>query len=281
MKISMMTYTMARGLKEGEKFDLKAFCEFTRQLNLDAIDWVTTYGYEPQEIRKITDDYRLKNICYTFQCDLNYPTAAERASGRDQFKRGVETALILGADKIMLPVKGKPELSREQSFRNVVSGLQEVIEFARNLAVVVTVEHFPAPTSPFITSKDLNRAVKEVPGLRITYDNGNVTTGGETAAEGFRRSAEYIVHVHFKDFAICSEDAPGARPCLDGKYRRAVLVGDGDVDQVEALRAMKAFGYAGYINFEYEGREYTPREATIEGVRRMRKMLASLDSSAP
>jgi len=279
MNISMMTYTMARGLEKGEKFNLQALCEFTRELRLDSIDWVTTYGYNPQEVRRITDDYGLKNICFTFQCALNFPTPAERAPGRDQFKRGVETALILGADKIMLPVKGKPELSRQQSFHNVVSGLQEVIEFAERMGVLVTVEHFPSPTSPFITSADVNRAIKEIPALRITYDNGNVTTGGETAAEGFRRSAEYIVHAHFKDFALCSEDAPGARPYLDGKYRRAVLVGDGEVDQIGALRAMKEWGYAGYINFEYEGTEYTPREATIKGVHRMREMMASLDSS--
>lgn len=279
MNISMMTYTMARGLQKDEKFDVKALCEFTRQLNLNSIDWVTTYGYHPREIRRITDDYGLENICFTFQCALNFPTPAERIGGRDQFKRGVETAIILGADKIMLPVKGRQGLSRKESFRNVVSGLQEVIEFAEQLGVLATVEHFPSPISPFVTSADINRAVREVPGLRITYDNGNVTTGGETAAEGFRRSAEYIVHAHFKDFAICSEDAPGARPCLDGKYRRPVLVGDGDVDQMEALRAMKEWGYAGYINFEYEGSEYTPREATIEGVRRMREMMAALDSS--
>jgi hydroxypyruvate isomerase len=48
---------------------------------------------------------------------------------------------------------------------------------------------------------------------------------------------------------------------------------------MEALKAMKEGGYAGYIDFEYEGREYTPRQATIEGVRRMREMMASLDSS--
>ena len=279
MNISMMTYTMARGLQKDERFDVKALCEFTRELNLDSIDWVTTYGYDPREIRRITDDYELKNICFTFQCALSFPMPPERAPGRDQFKRGVETAVILGADKIMLPVKGKPGFSREQSFWNVVAGLQEVIEFAEQLGVLVTVEHFPSPTSPFITSADVNRAVKEVPGLRITYDNGNVTTGGETAAEGFRRSAEHIVHAHFKDFAICLEDAPGARLCLDGKYRRPVLVGDGDVDQMEAMRAMKEWGYTGYIDFEYEGGEYTPREATIEGVRRMRQMMASLDSS--
>jgi len=276
MKISMMTYTMARGLKQGEKFDVKGLCEFTRQLSLDAVDWVTTYGYEPREIRRITDGFGLTNICYTFFCDLNFATPAERATGRDAFKKGIETAVVLGADKVMLPIGGKQNLTREQSFRNWIEGLREVIDFADAAKVTVTIENFPHYLSPFIVSADVNRAVAEIPQLRITYDNGNVITGGEPAPEGFIRSAKYVVHSHFKDFTACKEGDRGAMRCLDGKFRRAVLVGDGEVDQVGCLRAMKQHGYAGCINFEYEGYEYTPRDATIEGVRRLREWIASL-----
>lgn len=273
MKISMMTYTIARALSKGESFDVKALCEFTIKLKIDAIDWVTTYGYDPHEIRKITDNFGLKNICHTFSCDLNFPSSAERSSGRNTFEKGIETALVLGADKVMLPVPGKKHFTREQSFRNVITGLKEVISFADKAGVTVTIENFPNYLSPFITSSDVNRAVGEIPQLRITFDNGNVTTGGESAREGFLNSAPYIIHAHFKDFAICAENSPGAIRCLDGKFRRPVLVGDGNVDQVETIKIMQESGYKGYINFEYEGTEYTPRDATIEGIRRMREWI--------
>jgi len=273
VKISMMTYTMARGRKKDEKFDVKGLCEFTRELGLDAVDWVTTYEYDPREIRQVTDDYGLKNICHTFSCDLNFPSPHERAPGRDRFKRGIDAALVLGADMVMLPVKGREGLSREQSRSNVIAGLKEVVGFAEDAGVTVTVEHFSSPTAPFIVSADVNGAVAEVPQLRVTYDNGNLTTGGETAADGFFNSARYIVHAHFKDFARCSESDPGARRYLDGNWYRAVLVGDGDVDQAGSVRAMKKCGYQGYINFEYEGSDYSPREATIEGVRRIRELI--------
>ena len=276
MKISMMTYTMARGMKPGEKFDVAGLCRFARELGLEAVDWVSTYGYAPREIRKVTDEYGLRNICHTFFCDLNSPTSDGRAPGRDAFQLGIETALILGAPLVMLPVPGKKEFSREQSFQNVAAGLKEVIGFADRAGVTVTVENFPSPFSPFIVSADVNRAVAELPQLRITYDNGNVTTGGESAPDGFLRSAPYVVHAHFKDFRVCAETDRGAFRCLDGEFRRAVLVGDGDVDQIGALKAMKKLGYQGHINFEYEGAEYTPREATIEGVRRLREWMASL-----
>ncbi|HCU34048.1 MAG TPA: hypothetical protein DGT21_00985 [Armatimonadetes bacterium] len=276
MRISMMTYTMARGLAEGEQFDAVALCEFTRELGLDAIDWVRTYQYTPEEIRTITDDYGLENVAHTFFADFNFPTAEERAPAREAFKQGVDAAVTLGAKIVMLPVSGKDGLTRDESRRNVIAGLQEVIDYADGAGVTVTIENFPHHLSPFIVSSDVNAAVAEIPQLRVTFDNGNVTTGGELAPDGFRNSAEYIVHAHFKDWKACEPDAPGARIGMDGKYRRAVLVGDGDVDQVGCIRAMAEHGYTGCINFEYEGSEYTPREATIEGVRRMREWIASV-----
>ncbi len=274
MKISMMTYTMSRGVKDMDDFDAVELCEFTRELGLEAIDWVRTYGYDPKELRQITDDHGLRNICHTFFCDLNFRHSDERAEGRDDFKRGIEAAVALGADKVMLPVSGKTEFTRAESRQNVIAGLKEVIGFADDAGVTVTVENFPHHLSPFIVSADVNAAIDEIPQLRVTFDNGNVTTGGEDAPDGFLNSAEYVVHAHFKDWKVCSPDDPGARIGMDGNYRRAVLVGDGDVDQVGCIQAMADYGYDGYINFEYEGSELTPREATIEGVRRMREWIA-------
>ena len=65
MRISMMTYTMARELQPGEKFDAVGLCEFCKELNIDAIDWVTVYHYEPAELRRITPSH---HICFTEAC---------------------------------------------------------------------------------------------------------------------------------------------------------------------------------------------------------------------
>jgi sugar phosphate isomerase/epimerase len=277
MQISMMTYTMARGLQKDEQFDAKGLCEFCHELDIDVIDWVSTYHYDAAQLRTITDDYGLKNVVHTFSADFNFATAEERKPAAETFKQGIEAAVTLGADIVMLPVSGKEEFSRDEARDNYLTGLEQAIGFADDAGVTVTVENFPHYLSPFITSADVNAAVARIPQLRVTFDNGNVTTGGETAAEGFNNSAQYIVHAHFKDWKICSPDEPGARVFLDGQYRRAVLVGDGDVDQLGGLKAMADYGYDGCINFEYEGSELTPREATIEGVRRMREWMAQVE----
>ena len=64
MKISLMSYTLAAVL--GGRTRFVALCELARKLNLDGIDWVTIYDFHPKEVAKVTADYGLKNICYTF-----------------------------------------------------------------------------------------------------------------------------------------------------------------------------------------------------------------------
>jgi sugar phosphate isomerase/epimerase len=102
--------------------------------------------------------------------------------------------------------------------------------------------------------------VREVPGLKVTYDNGNAA-GGEDPAESFRKCAAHVAHAHFKDWDIRDTLADGYRAMLDGRYGKAALIGEGSVNQKACLAAMRAAGYQGCINLEYEGNVYTPAEA--------------------
>ncbi|MCK4244981.1 MAG: sugar phosphate isomerase/epimerase [Candidatus Omnitrophica bacterium] len=269
----MMSYTMARG-DWGKKPEIKKLCQFTRELGLEGIDFVTTYGVAPKEVRKITDDYGLKTVCYTFFADINFPDEKDRQPGLDKIKEGIEAALILGADKIMLPIKGKDGLSREGSRRNVVTGLKEAVEVGKAAGVIVTVEHFPDFRSPFIVSTDVNKALKEIPDLKITFDSGNVLTGGEEPVRAFLNSKDSIVHTHFKDWTL-STDKKGLKG-LDGRYYSPALIGEGIVDHKSVLRAMKRAGYGGYINLEYEGNKYSPTEAMVKGLKTLQDIMSEI-----
>jgi len=264
MKFSMMSYTMARG-EWGKNPDAVALCRFTRELGLDGVDWVTTYGLDPAEIRKIMDDHGLKTVCHTFGADLNFPDRKEREAGLEAIRKGIEIAVTLGTDKIMLPIGGKEGLTREESRRHVIAGLADAVVLARNAGVTVTVEHFPNRLSPFIVSADVNEAVREVPDLKVTFDSGNVLTGGEDPAAGFENSRGSIVHAHFKDWILSagSDGLAGA----DGRRYTPALIGEGILDHRAILQAMKKSDYRGYINIEYEGDLYTPEEATRRALR--------------
>lgn len=272
MKIAMMSYTMARG-EWGQSADIAALCRLTQELRLDGIDWVTTYGHSPSDVQRITNDFGLKNICHTFFASLQSPDAKERRVGLDQVREGLEVAAALGADKVMLPLPGRPELPREETRRYALEELPAAVEMGQALGITVTIEHFPGATSPFVTAADMDEAVRAVPGLKITYDNGNILTGGEDPAEAYRHSAEDIVHAHFKDFELADEGLLG----LDGRRYRGALVSEGLVDPWPCLQAMHEGGYAGYIDFEYEGTKYTPEEAMRKAVPRLQEMIERLN----
>lgn len=273
MKLSVMSYTLSRRVKASD-FDMVAMCRLTRELGLDGIDMVTTYGRDPRQIRRLLDDHGLKTVCHTFSADLNHPDAAARQAGLDAVKRGIEASVTLGTDKIMVVTPGRAGVPRDVSWRQWIAGLQEAMPLACQAGLTMTIENFPGADSPFVVSSDVLEAIREVPGLKLTFDNGNVLTGGEDPAESFRKCAEHVVHAHFKDWKVVAE--PEGFKGLDGRRYEGALIGEGIVDHRRCLSAMKKAEYKSYINIEYEGSLYPPDEATRRAATYLQKWIATL-----
>lgn len=274
MKISVMSYTLSRRaeFKNNISEALLKMCRLAQELKIDGIDLVTIYGHDPKIIRQLLDEHGLKTICYTFSGSaLNAESCAERTAGVDAVKTGIDTALALGTDKIMIITPGKKGVPRDISRRNYIRGLQECAGLARQAGLTMTIENFPGAACPFVISSDVLEAVREVPGLKLTYDNGNVVMGGEEPAASFRRCAEHIVHVHFKDWDLL-KNGNGVEG-LDGRQYAAALVGEGIIDHAACIKAMQEAGYSGYINIEYEGNKYPSDEATRKATRYLQDLI--------
>ncbi|NLC11864.1 MAG: sugar phosphate isomerase/epimerase [Firmicutes bacterium] len=272
MKISLMSYSLARG-SWGQEPDLVALCELAREIGVDGIDWVTVYNFDPKEVAKVTADYGLKNVCYTFFAHIHHADPDIRAEATEKLKRGFEVASILGSDKIMLPLLGMDGQSRELTQELALEKLAEAVSLAEPYKITVTVEHFHGTQAPFITTEDMKKATAAVPGLKVTYDNGNVYTAGEDPAEAFWAIKDHIVHAHFKDWEVVEE---GKTRGLDGRCYKPALIGEGVVEPLPCLRAMKKAGYDGYINMEYEGTEYDPKDAIVKGTKYLQALIESL-----
>jgi sugar phosphate isomerase/epimerase len=253
----MMSYTMAR---RPDLFSIRSMLELTKELGLDAIDYVTLHDTPAAELRRMTDAFGVAVACHTFIADLNFANPRERQPGIDAAKRGIEAAVVLGAGIVMIPTPGKEGIAREESRRHIIEGLKEVCDFARQAGVTVTIENFGGARSPFVIADDVLEAVREVAGLALTFDSGNVLTGGEDPAASFTRCAEHTVHAHFKDWRLT--EAGKGMLGLDGRWYRGAVISEGIVDHRSCLKAMKRAGYGGYIDIEYEGNDYTPAEAT-------------------
>ncbi len=219
----MMSYTLAvQKWKKNGKFDIEGMCKLCKELRIDAVDMVTSYGFSPKEIRKIIDDYGIKCIAYTAFADLDFPSASERIKGVDDVKKMIDFAVELGAPTIMIPTPGK-NTPRDISRKNWIKGLQESSVLARTANIDISIENFPGENSPFAISSDLLEATREVPDLKITFDSGNAFVGGEDPAISFIRSKDYVVHSHFKDWILSPEKG---RMMMDGKKYLPALIGD-------------------------------------------------------
>ena len=276
LRLSLMTWTYLAMGERGRNPGVRSLCEFARELEVDGLDWITMQGHDPQETRKITDGYGLKNVCYTFFSDLDKPDAEARRKGMEVAKESLEIAHHLGADKVMVALGGQEGFPRQEARRHVIEAFARYVPLARSAGITVTVEDYPTLWAPFLTSADMNEAVAAVPGMKITFDSGNCLIGGEQPLDMYRNCKEHVVHVHFKDLVL-SPKGPKSRLALDGKfYDPAELMGEGIVDFRACLQAMEDAGYEGYVNFEYEGSKYTPFDAARKGIPYLRGLYDSI-----
>ena len=247
MKFSMMTYTLMR-----QKIFTPADCiRIAVELGMDGIDWVTTYGEDPRELKKRCDDAGLPVVAHTF-----FLHQLEPGQLRDAIARNMDNAVILGAPLIMLPPAPFPgESDPNVNRRRWAEILRTAAPFARERKLVMTVENFPGKASPVVTSDDFYALKSEIPELKLTFDNGNAFPG-EDVEKSLRRCFDDIAHVHFKDWERRDDSAAGWRQMSDDKFYRAALIGEGVVDSRATLRLLEELRYTGYINIEYENCTY-------------------------
>jgi sugar phosphate isomerase/epimerase len=259
----MMTYTMSR-----QGFSLKDIIQTAVDLELEGIDWVTTYGYAANELRKMSSDAGLTVVCHTFFCDK---LTNGESDWLDEVKQSVEDAVMLDAPIVMIPTCCKPGLDRDSSRDFWINALLKIAPVTDNAGITLTIENFPGSDSAFITAADYYKAKTILPQLKLTYDNGNAAFG-EDPVESFRLSVEDVVHAHFKDWYISNQPEKGCLDSIIGKYFRPALIGEGDIDTAACWNIMRDSNYSGFINIEYESSDIPAAEAMSKAVKYLRSL---------
>ncbi len=262
MKFSMMSYTMER-----QGATVSDIVRAAAELAMDGIDWVTTYGEKPSELRRRSADAGLPVVAHTF-----FLRRAERGEPGwlDEAKASIDDAVEMGAPLVMIPSFSFHGISdRLEARARWIGILAAIAPVAADAGVVLTIENFPGAASAFVTAADFFEAQKQVPSLRLTFDNGNAATG-EDPLESLRAVRKFVSHAHLKDWDRSDEPREGFRPMLDGRYYRPALIGEGCVDSAATLRELEGSGYDGYVNIEYESSRYPAREAVARVLERLR-----------
>lgn len=275
MNFSLMTYTVGPG-QPGGLPDLPSIVRFAAELGFVAVELSAGHltDMTPQEFGQMCADNGLAVSCINGSCPMTSSREAEFLAGVDQAKLYVDWAAAMHCPVIMLlPGAALQETDKPRVRARVAQGLNLVVEYARQAGIVVTLEDFPNPLTPYCSIADLQWMFDHVPGLKLTFDNGNWLLGGDDPLTALRTLGAYVANVHLKDWELAPEKSPLRLP--DGRYIRGGRHGHGLIAHKPILSELQRQGYTGYLAFEYEG-PLNHCQATREGMAYLRDILAEL-----
>ncbi len=140
--------------------------------------------------------------------------------------------------------------------------LEELVGYAKDRGIMVSMEDFDSFTSPIARMNPLKWFLAQIPDLKHTLDMGNYAFSNESAKEAYELFHDRIGHVHCKDRGEEKEEDPAiweelGRPFGEAlEHRRGmkpVPVGDGYMPIAELVEKLKEQGYEGYFAIEHFG----------------------------
>jgi sugar phosphate isomerase/epimerase len=271
-----------------------------RDAGLDAAEVIYQDGYTsglPQgdrraamEALRAAEDEGLPIIGLTpYTTAINALDESEWRGGVDEFRGAIETAHLLGADRVRVYAGSWHPGDADHAGRwaRLREALQTLAPEAEQAGVRLCVEnHFGTMTQ---TAAETAALVREVahPAVRVLYDQANLTfTHDETFEEAFAVQGDLIGHVHVKDLVFTDPNAAfrateTARVDASERAVRSRVVGTGVLPWPQILAALLRHGYDDLLSIEYEYRWHpqdllTPEDGFRESAAALRGMLTDL-----
>jgi sugar phosphate isomerase/epimerase len=180
----------------------------------------------------------LKIACVSSSAEMHVANPQKRTQQLADAKSFIDLASALGAPYVRV-FGNKMEGPREEVIARVSSGLHELGEYAgpRNVTVIIE-SHGDFTDSPTL-KEILTRADSEH--VALLWDaHHTFDTSHEEPEFTVGQLGKWIRHTHLKD------SVP------DGKERRYVLTGKGDVPVKRQVEALVKINYTGFYCFEWE-----------------------------
>jgi sugar phosphate isomerase/epimerase len=179
--------------------------------------------------------------CLGASVNLHEQDAAKLGPAMAETRRFIDLASALGTPYVRVFGNEYPKgLSKEATLAYIARGLRELGDYARPKGVTVILEsHGQFTDSP--TLLELMR-LADSKGVAILWDAHHTYVGGEQPEATVAKLGPWIRHTHLKD------SVP------DGKDRKYVLTGRGEVPVKRQIEALARIGYKGFYSFEWEKR---------------------------
>jgi sugar phosphate isomerase/epimerase len=220
---------------------------------------------------------------------INALDESEWRGGVDEFRGAIETAHLLGADRVRVYAGSwhPGDADHDRRWAKLREALQTLAPEAQQAGVRLCVEnHFGTMTQ---TAAETAALVREVahPAVRVLYDQTNLTfTHDETFEEAFAVQGDLIGHVHVKDLVFTDPNAAfrateTARVDSSERAVRSRVIGTGVLPWPQILAALLRHGYDDLLSIEYEYRWHpqdlpTPEDGFRESAAALRGMLTDL-----
>lgn len=194
---------------------------------MEAVDWIGLHQTAPETLRRITEDAGLRLAAHTM---IKYKFIERKPDYLDDFRQSLEDAVTMGAPILMLPPFARQnQTSLEDDRKAWTEYYAQALPLARKAGVTLTLESTGMRQSPIVTADEVLEVLRAVPGLKVTYDHGNVATADDPVA-AYLRQKDQVVHFHLKDWKIADAPFPGGDLKRCGKYYANALIGEGDLD---------------------------------------------------
>ena len=228
------------------------------------LDFAAAHGFAAIELRGILDQMDLSKVP-EFQPDrlaqtkrelaerglvvsdlgasinLHEQDQAKRATAMAETRRFVDLASAMGSPYVRVFGNEYPKgMERKAVLEYIGAGLRELGEYGRPRNVTVILEsHGAFADSP--TLLELMR-LADSPNVALLWDAHHTYVGGEQPEATVAQLGKWIRHTHLKD------SVP------EGKDRKYVLTGRGEVPVKRQIEALARIGYKGFYSFEWEKR---------------------------
>lgn len=267
MKIGLSTYSLSQAIYSNE-MDV-----------LDVIQWIADNGGEHVEIapfgfdlsknpglidaiRKKADDVGIEISNYAIGANFIQKTQEDYENEIKRVMGEVDIAHRLGVklmrhDVAWRSVSEATVKQLDEDLPKLAEACRRIADYAAQYGITTSVENHGF----FIQgSERVQRLIHAVnrPNYKTTLDIGNFLCVDEDPVVAVKKNLPYASMIHLKDFyyrPFYRNPGEGWFQTANGNFLRGAIVGQGDIDMWNVIKAIKDYGYDGYISIEFEGME--------------------------
>ena len=284
MKLGLSSYSLLGALNSKEMSIIDAI-QWVADQGGEHIEIVPNLGFNFEEDPTLIDEVREKAAeveidISNYAIGANFITDSDEAFQEEieRVKKEVDIANRLGVKFMRHDVASRPipETTIEQfeaDLPKLTVACREIADYANLYGIITSVENH----GYYIQASDrVQSLVNHVDrhNFKTTLDIGNFLCVDEDSVVATKNNIAHASVVHFKDFfhrPAHLNPGEGWMQTASGNYLRGTIVGHGDIDVREVIKAVKESGFDGYISIEFEGMEECKQASKI-GMANVRRL---------